>query len=165
MCTNVRYIFTGVQNTCSDIFVISLSKINYYNQRDHATVLIFYTSFIFTILISTQLTMNDNNNTATRPRSCWKAAAVIITSIVTSCVPYLKWYICRNVWSAVIFIFVFVESRTTGSNLDDTPVDVACVVYGVCPDLWKIRSSPGYVYRVPYITLNFGYCNEYFMFD
>ena len=135
------------------------------NQRDHATILIFYTSFIFTILISTQLTVNDKNNTSTRPRSCWTDSAVIITSIVTSDVPYLKWYICRNVRSAVIFIFGFVESRTTGSNLDNAPVDLVRMVYVVCPGLWKKRSSPGYVYRVPYITLNFGYCNEDFIID
>ena len=121
--------------------------------------------YIFTILISTQLTMNDKNNTATRPRSFWTDSAVIITSVVTSDVPYIKVNISGVKRSALIFIFGFNESRTSGSNLNDTPVDVACVVYVVCPGPWEKRSSPGYVYRVPYITLNFGYCNEDFIID
>ena len=161
MCTDVWNIFTGVQNT----FVISISI----NQIIIKWILrqfeYFLRLYIFTVLIYTQLTVNDKNNTSTRPRSCWKDAAVIITSIVTSDVPYLKWYICRIVRSAVIFIFGLKESRTTGSNLYDTPVDLVRMVYVVCSGLWKKRSSPGNVYRVPDITLNFGYCNEDFMID
>ena len=128
-------------------------------------LIFFLRLYIFTILISTQLTMNDKNNTASRPRSCWTDAAVIITSIVTSDVLYLKFYICRIVRSAFIFVFGLNESRTTGSNLDDTPVDLVRMVYVVCSGLWKKRSSPGNVYKVPDITLNFGYCNEDFMID
>ena len=109
--------------------------------------------------------MNDKNNTSTRPRSFWTDSAVIITSVVTSDVPYIKVNISGVKRSALIFIFGFNESRTSGSNLNDTPVDVTCVVYGVCPGPWEKRSSPGYVYRVPYITLNFGYCNEDFIID
>ena len=104
--------------------------------------------------------MNDKNNTSTRPRSCWTDSAVIITSVVTSDVPYIKVNISGVKRSALIFIFGFNESRTSGSNLNDTPVVVVCVVYGVCPGLWKKRSSPGYVYRVPNSTFDFGYCNR-----
>ena len=111
------------------------------------------------------LTVHNKNNTSTRPRSFLTAATIIITSVVTSDVPYIKVNISGVKRSALIFIFGFNESRTSGSNINDTPVDVACVVYGVCPGFWKKRSSPGYVYRVPYITFNFGYCNEDFMID
>ena len=161
MCTDVWNIFTGVQNT----FVISISI----NQIIIKWILRQFEYFlrlnIFTVLIYTQLTVNDKNNTSTRHRSFWTDTAVIITSIVTSDVPYIKVYISWCKRSAVIFIFGLNESCITWSNLDDTPVDVACVVYAVCPGLWKKRSSPGNVYRVPCITLNFGYCNEDFIID
>ena len=109
MCTDVWNIFTGVQNT----FEISISI----NQIIIKWILrqfeYFLRLYILTILISTQLTMNDKNNASTRPRSCWTDTAVIITSVVTSDVPYIKVNISGVKRSALIFIFGFNESRTT----------------------------------------------------
>ena len=101
------------------------------------------------------LTVYDENNTSTRPRSFWTDTAVIITSIVTSCVPYIKVYFSWCKRSAIVFIFGLIyKSRTTGSNLDDTIVDLVCMVYVVCPSLWKKRSSPGYNYPTSLSTLD-----------
>ena len=112
-----------------------------------------------------KLTVNDKNNTSTRPRSFCVSSAIIITSIVTSYVHYVKYYICRIERSAVIFIFGLIESSTSGINLDDTPVDLVCVVYDVTIGSWKKRSSPGYVHRVPNITSDFEYCNGKLIVD
>ena len=112
------------------------------------------------------LIVHNKNNTSTRQRSFLTEATVIITSIVTSCVPYNKVYISWCKRSAVVCIFGLIyKSRTTGCNLDYTFVDLVCVVYVVYPYLWKKRSSPGYDHRVSDITFDLGYCKGNVIID